>query len=142
MPNAITGINEHLIDYLNESIRRANSIRLIVAFLMESGAKLLSKELAEAVQRGVPVKILTGRYLDVTEPSALYYLKDKLGDGVEVKFVKDNIRSFHPKAYIFDFEEDSEIYVGSSNISHTALGSGVELQVEKELGSGRLSEVL
>ena len=126
MPNAITGINEHLIDYLNESIRRASSIRFIVAFLMESGAKLLSKELAEAVQRGVPVKILTGRYLNVTEPSALYYLKDKLGDGVEIKFVKDNIRSFHPKAYLFDCEEDSEIYVGSSNISHTALCSGVE----------------
>ena len=39
MPNAITGENNHLISNLNSSIEKATNIRIIVAFLMESGAK-------------------------------------------------------------------------------------------------------
>ena len=126
MYNAITGINDHLIFYLNDSLQRAVRIRFIVSFLLESGAKLLVGELENAVKRGVPVKILTGRYLGITEPSALYYLMDKLGDGVEIRFIDEKLCSFHPKAYLFDHDDESEIYVGSSNISKTALTDGVE----------------
>ena len=35
-------------------------------------------------------------------------------------------RSFHPKSYIFHYKSYSEIYIGSSNISRSALTSGVE----------------
>ena len=35
-------------------------------------------------------------------------------------------RSFHPKSYIFHYEAHSEIYIGSSNISRSALTSGIE----------------
>ena len=35
-------------------------------------------------------------------------------------------RSFHPKSYIFHYEDHSEIYIGSSNISRSALTSGIE----------------
>jgi HKD family nuclease len=45
MLNAITGINDHLIVYLNDSLQRAIRIRFIVSFLLESGAKLLVGEL-------------------------------------------------------------------------------------------------
>lgn len=126
MTNAITGINNCLVDHLNASLKKAKSIRFIVSFLMESGAKLLSKELEEAVLRGVPIRILTGRYMGITEPSALYYLMSRLGEGLEMRFVSDSLHSFHPKAYLFDHEDDSEIYVGSSNISAAALTRGVE----------------
>ncbi|MCW3490227.1 DEAD/DEAH box helicase family protein [Dethiobacter alkaliphilus] len=126
MTNVITGRENFLVNYLSESIQKAQSIRFIVSFLMESGAKLLVTELENAAKRGVPIKILTGRYLEITEPAALYYLMDRLRDGVEIRFVRENLHSFHPKAYLFDHEEDSEIYVGSSNISKTALTNGVE----------------
>lgn len=126
MKNAITGLDNQLIVSLNDSLANAKYVRFIVSFLMESGAKLLAGELEAAVRRGVPVKILTGRYMEITEPSALYYLMDRLGDGVEIRFVDEKFKSFHPKAYLLDFEDDSEIYVGSSNISRTALTDGVE----------------
>ena len=79
MPNAITGINDHLHPYLERAIQRADRIRFIVAFVMESGVKLLVHQLKLAAERGARIQLLTGRYLSVTEPSAIYYLYDHLG---------------------------------------------------------------
>lgn len=101
MTNAITGIKDHLLVHLQHSFEKAKSIRIVVAFLMESGAKLIADDLAMATARGVPIKILTGTYMSVTEPSALYYLKSKLGSAAEIRFYNDPIRSFHHKAYFF-----------------------------------------
>ena len=55
---------------------------------MESGAKLIADQLAAAARRGVPIKILTGTYLSVTEPSAIYYLKSRLGGPWRSGFIK------------------------------------------------------
>ncbi|MTI94703.1 MAG: restriction endonuclease subunit R [Firmicutes bacterium] len=124
--NSIVGLDDHLILHLSDSIRRARRIRFIVAFLMESGSKLLASYLAEAAQRGVPIQILTGKYMSITEPSAIYHLYNVLGNNVEIRFFDEKVRSFHPKAYLFDYDDDSEIIIGSSNISHSALTTGVE----------------
>ncbi|MGI6366615.1 MAG: DEAD/DEAH box helicase family protein [Bacillota bacterium] len=126
MRNSFTGREDHLVRYLYDCIDRAERIRFIVAFLMESGAKLLASQLADAAGRGIPIQILTGKYLSITEPSAIYHLYNILGSDVEIRFFNDNVRSFHPKAYLFDYEGDSEIIIGSSNISHSALTTGVE----------------
>ncbi|MGI6362921.1 MAG: DEAD/DEAH box helicase family protein [Bacillota bacterium] len=126
MRNSFTGREDHLLRYLNNCIQRAERIRFIVAFLMESGAKLLASQLADAARRGIPIQILTGKYLSITEPSAIYHLYNVLGTDVDIRFFNDNVRSFHPKAYLFDYQEDSEIIIGSSNISHSALTTGVE----------------
>ena len=126
MTNVITGKGNHLVSHLVLSLQKSTYVRFIVSFLMESGARLLAKELEEATVRDVPVKILTGRYMGVTEPSAIYFLKSYLGERLDIRFAHDNVQSFHPKAYLFDFEKDSEIYVGSSNISRSALTCGVE----------------
>ena len=45
---------------------------------------------------------------------------------MELRFYNDKNRSFHPKSYIFHYENLSEIYIGSSNISRSALTSGIE----------------
>lgn len=124
--NAITGYNNYLLNYLDESLSRAKRVRFIVSFLLESGARLISRQLQQAAGRGVPIQILTGKYLSITEPPAIYHLFDALGDNLEIRFYTDNVRSFHPKAYLFDHDDDSEIYIGSSNISHSALTRGVE----------------
>lgn len=86
MPNAITGINDPLHPYLEKAMQRADRIRLIVAFVMESGVKLLVPQLKQAAERGARIQLLTGRYLSVTEPSAIYYLYDHLGNAVDIRF--------------------------------------------------------
>ena len=43
-----------------------------------------------------------------------------------VRLYNETSRSFHPKSYIFHYESSNEIYIGSSNISKSALTSGIE----------------
>ena len=124
--NCITGDTNHLLPKLKESFKKATSIDIIVAFLMESGVKLLKDELKEVVNKNIPIRILTGNYLNITQPQALYMLKDIMGDKVDLRFYNVPNKSFHPKAYIFEYEKGGDLYVGLSNISRSALTSGIE----------------
>lgn len=126
MTNAIVGQEDHLIAYLVQAIDRAQRIHFNVAFLLESGAKLIAPHLQRAAGRGAGINILTGRYMNVTEPSAIYYLLDALGERLDIRFYADNLTSFHPKAYIFEYGDEAEIFVGSSNLSRLALTCGLE----------------
>ena len=118
--------SRYLLYQLKLSMARAKQIDIIVSFLMESGVRMLLSDLKAALQRGVRIRILTGNYLGITQPSALYLLKKELGDKVELHFYSDKGRSFHPKSYIFHYDNMNEIYIGSSNISRSALTSGIE----------------
>lgn len=116
----------HLYYQLIHSMKNAKRIDIIVSFLMESGVKMLLKDLERAMDQGTEVRILTGNYLGITQPSALYLIKQKLGDRVDLRFYNEKERSFHPKSYIFHYADYSDIYIGSSNISRSALTSGIE----------------
>ncbi len=116
----------YLYYQLINSLKKAESVDIIVSFLMESGVKMLLEELDNALKRGARIRILTGNYLGITQPSALYLIKRKLGERVDLRFYNEKARSFHPKSYIFHYTEHSELYIGSSNISRSALTSGIE----------------
>lgn len=118
--------NRFLYYQLKMSMLKANRIDIIVSFLMESGVRIILKDLKAALDRGAEVRILTGNYLGITQPSALYLIKKELGNQVDLRFYNDKERSFHPKSYIFHHENIGEIYIGSSNISRSALTSGIE----------------
>ena len=124
--NCITGHNDHLYKHIQQSIHTATSMNIIVSFLMESGVKLIQKDLEEIKDKNIPIRILTGNYLNITQPSALYLLKDILGDKVDLRFYNDTKRSFHAKAYIFEKDNEGEIFIGSSNLSRSAWTSGIE----------------
>ena len=111
---------------LKMSMLKADRIDIIVSFLMESGVRMILEDLRNALNRGVQVRILTGNYLGITQPSALCLIKKELGDRVDLRFYNDKGRSFHPKSYIFHYQNAGEIYIGSSNISRSALTSGIE----------------
>ena len=82
------------------SMAQAKQIDIFVSFLMESGVRMLLKDLKAALDRGVRIRILTENYLGITQPSALFLIKKELGDTVELRFYNDKERSFHPKSYI------------------------------------------
>ena len=111
---------------LKRSMGKAKRIDIIVSFLMESGVRMLLKDLKAALERGARVRILTGNYLGITQPSALFLIKKELGNRVDLRFYNDKARAFHPKSYIFHYENAGEIYIGSSNVSRSALTSGIE----------------
>lgn len=118
--------NRFLYYQLKRSMLNANKIDIIVSFLMESGVRMLLKDLKAALERGAEVRILTGNYLGITQPSALCLIKKELGNRVDLRFYNNKERSFHPKSYIFHYGNIGEIYIGFSNISRSALTSGIE----------------
>ncbi|WP_330615517.1 hypothetical protein [Romboutsia sp. 1001713B170131_170501_G6] len=66
--NCITGHNDHLYKRIQQSIHTASSIDIIVSFLMESGVKLIQKDLEAIKNKNIPIRILTGNYLNITQP--------------------------------------------------------------------------
>lgn len=127
--DAITGGQDkrmYLYYQLINGLKQADSVDIVVSFLMESGVRMLLSELENAFKRGAKIRILTGNYLGITQPSALYLIKHKLGKQVDLRFYNEKNRSFHPKSYMFHYKEYSTIYIGSSNISRSALTSGIE----------------
>lgn len=112
-----------MYEVLKNSINNCEEIIMNVSFIRDSGLKLLIPELLKARDNGKTIKILTSDYMMVTEPNALYRLLDI--PGVKIFNNTSNI-SFHPKTYIFKSKNNIDIYIGSSNISYSALISGVE----------------
>lgn len=124
--NCVTGDSNHLLPKLKEAFKKATEVKIIVAFLKDTGVKLLEDDIRELVDRGVNIKILTGNYLNITEPKALTSLKFNFGDKIDLRFYNVKNKSFHPKAYIFKNSEGGEIYLGSSNMSRAALTDAIE----------------
>lgn len=124
--NCITGGKNYLYTHITNAFKKAISIDIIVAFLMESGARLLEEEFKFIANSKIPIRILTGNYLNITEPSALYLLKSILGDKADIRLYVNKAKSFHPKAYIFNYKNGGDIFIGSSNISKSAMTDGIE----------------
>lgn len=128
--NSITGCNNHLLPFLAQEIEQSEGqIDIIVSFLKVSGISLLIDQLVAAAKRGVKIRILTGIYLNITEPSALYLLKQAFLGISETQFdlrIYNGTNSFHPKSYLFTNNGNGTIYIGSSNLSKSALTSAVE----------------
>ena len=92
--NCITGHDDHLYKRIQQSFHTATSIDIIVSFLMESGVKLIQKDLEAIKDKNIPIRILIGNYLNITQPSALYLLKDILGDKVDLRFYNERKEVF------------------------------------------------
>lgn len=112
-------------------------IDLLVAFVMESGLRVIEDEIEIALERGATLRLLTTDYLAVTDVGALGFFLDRLGPQasgghLDVRVFCDPTTSFHPKAYLFLSSHDQQgvAFVGSSNLSRSALQVGIEWNLE------------
>ena len=128
-------ITERLINHLVPEIDRAKSIYILTSFAMKSGVGVIGDALKRAAERDVDIKICTGDYLFITQPEALKALIG-IHPNIEVRLWRSNGVSFHPKAYIFQYDDSGTLIVGSSNLSRSALTSGIEwnLSLDKAVG--------
>lgn len=125
--SVFTGQKQPILPKLQHCIEKARKIYFVVSFIRDSGAKLLTKSLKKAVEEGKEVKVITSDYLNVTEPNALYRLSEIVKDIKIFDNDKNNSISFHPKTYIFEYDNgEGEVLIGSSNLSYSALLKGVE----------------
>lgn len=121
------GGKDNFLPELKKSISEAVEINFLVSFLLESGIRLIIEDLAEVKKRNCPIRIVTGKYLNITQPSALYLIKDRLGDYADLRFFEHESIPFHPKVYIFEYPDGrGDIFIGSSNVSESALTYGIE----------------
>ncbi|MBK1724437.1 DEAD/DEAH box helicase family protein [Thiocystis violacea] len=129
------GARDPFLPRLLDAIRRANTIDLAVSFIKTSGLALLYPTLVDAVDtRAARLRVLTSDYLDVTDPQALRRLMLLSERGADVRLFESSGQSFHLKAYICVHCDAGETlwgtaFVGSSNISRTALTDGLEWNV-------------
>ncbi|MEY6433795.1 DEAD/DEAH box helicase family protein [Thioalkalicoccus limnaeus] len=132
------GASDPFLPRLLEAIRRANRIDLAVAFIKISGLDLIYPALIDAVEtRDAELRVLTSDYLDVTDPNALRRLMLLSERGASIRVFQSERQSFHLKAYICVQNRESETlwgtaFVGSSNISRTALTDGLEWNLRVE----------
>jgi HKD family nuclease len=118
---------------LRHELESADSVTLLCAFVRWSGIRMLLPELQAARARGVPVRVITTTYTGSTEGRALDELA-ALGVDIRVSYDLTSTR-LHAKAWLFERSSGYyTAYIGSSNLTHTALHDGLEWNV-------RLSEI-
>jgi len=118
-----------LASELKAEIDSADSVDLLCAFVMWRGVRLLEDPLAQARRAGVPFRVVTTTYIGGTEREALDRLVRDFGAEVKVQYDAARTR-LHAKAWPFRRNTGFDTgYVGSSNLSISALLEGVEWNV-------------
>ena len=120
---------DHLLDHLQDP--GFDRVDLVVSFVLRSGLGLVHDGLADALERGADVRVLTTDYLNYTEPGALAALIDltqEWPDKIAIRVFSDHLTSFHPKGYLFHSTsgDRAAAIVGSSNLSRSGLSGGIE----------------
>jgi superfamily II DNA or RNA helicase/HKD family nuclease/diadenosine tetraphosphate (Ap4A) HIT family hydrolase len=126
-----TGESDPLLPQLERDLALASRVDIAVAFVMPSGVERLRPHFEDLLARQGTLRLLTGDYLDVSDPDALQRLVDLRtvfgDDRIQLRVFVTEGRSFHPKAYLLTrSEHDGVAYVGSSNLSASALTDGIE----------------
>ncbi|GMN89902.1 DUF3427 domain-containing protein [Francisella sciaenopsi] len=88
-----------------------------VAFVTLGGVICILETLRQLNTQGVKGKILTGCYLNFTEPKALEKLMEF--NNIELKVLSDD--NFHAKGFFFRNKDSWRIILGSSNLTQSAL---------------------
>lgn len=126
----INARGEHQVGHeIGLEIESANRIDLLCSFLLWSGYKRLEPSLHKFMSRpGAVLRVLTTVYMGATEPRVLDELC-RLGATVRVSYDTKRTR-LHAKAWLLHRETGhSTAFVGSSNLSASALTDGLEWNV-------------
>jgi superfamily II DNA or RNA helicase/HKD family nuclease len=125
----VNGRGQPRIGYeVTRELASANDVDLLCAFIKWQGLRVLEKALLELRERGGRVRVITTTYMGATDQRALDRLVE-LGADVKISYETRTTR-LHAKAWLFRRATGmSTAYVGSSNMSRTALTDGLEWNV-------------
>lgn len=115
---------------LSLEIASADHIDILCAFITVGGVRALRAALDQAVLRGAKIRVLTTVFTGTTEVEAVDMLARLPNAEVRVSYDVRRTR-LHAKAWLFRRASGLHTaYVGSANLTSTALGSGHEWMVK------------
>lgn len=118
-----------LADELNSRIAVSDSADIVVSFIKMSGLNLLIDNLRRLTEKGGNIRVITTAYMGNTEVEAVMELSGLRNTEVRMEVNADSTR-LHAKSMIFRNGGTRTAYVGSANISKSALTSGEEWVVK------------
>ncbi|MGL5964347.1 MAG: DEAD/DEAH box helicase family protein, partial [Fusobacteriaceae bacterium] len=114
--------NDKIITTLRAELDACDEFLISVAFITESGVTLILEQLKQLQKKDVKVKIITGDYLNFTQPKALKKLLSF--ENIELKMVRGE--NLHSKGYFFRKGDIWNFIIGSSNLTSNALTTNLE----------------
>ena len=121
--------DQNMAAELRREFRTADSVDLICAFIKSSGIRVIHDELMELRDRGVPLRVITTTYCGATEAAAVNRLVNVYGAEVKINYDPKTTR-LHAKAWLLRRNSGFDTaYIGSSNLSNSALIDGIEWNV-------------
>lgn len=102
--------------------KSCDSFELSVAFIADSGLAALKECFDYLRDHHIRGKIITSTYLGFNAPSMFKKLLKY--ENIEVKIFEG--KGFHPKGYIFHKKDQTDIMIGSSNLTQNALAVNQE----------------
>lgn len=128
---------EKIIINLRKELENCDEFIISVAFITEGGLSLILEQLKELENRNIRGKILTGDYLNFTEPKALKRLLNY--KNIELKILSKE--KFHAKGYFFKKGNLWTLIIGSSNLTQTALTVNFEWNLKiNSLEDGKITK--
>lgn len=102
--------------------KSCDSFELSIAFIADSGLAALKECFDYLRDHHIPGKIITSTYLGFNAPSMFKKLLKY--NNIEIKIFEG--KGFHPKGYIFHKDNQTDIMIGSSNLTQSALAENQE----------------
>ena len=123
------------LERIKDNLRKCDSFCFSVSFIKKTGLILLSKDLEAALARGAKGKLITSTYQNFTDIESLRTFRRLMDDYSNFECRLDfesfhddsySVIGYHSKGYYFEFGNEAELIVGSSNITRYALLKNIE----------------